>query len=81
MAIHGQQFFMGAGFNHFSLIQDNDPVKFKQSENPVGNDKGRFILKVCIEVGNDFFFRPGIHCTQAIIEDDDFMICRPGHGR
>ncbi len=65
---------MGTRFNHFSLIQDNDSVKFKETENSVRNYKGGFILKISVQPGDYLLFCPGVHRTQAIIKNYDFMI-------
>ena len=74
VSIPGQQFLVGARFNHPSLVKNYNTVKFKEREDPVGNDKSRFILKIAIQVADNFLFRPGIYCAETVIENDDFMI-------
>ena len=44
--------------------------KLKQGKNTVGNNYSRFILKVIVQVTDDFFFCPGIYSTQAIIKNN-----------
>ena len=80
IAVHSHESGVSAGFNYPSLIQYDDPVKFKQREYAVGYNNGSFLLQVGVEPADNFFLRPRIHGAQAIVKDYQFMIFGQGTG-
>jgi hypothetical protein len=68
-------------FNNPPVVQYQDMVEFEKGEDAMGYYDGRPVLQETVKMSDNFVFRLGIYCAEAIVENDEAGIFyeRPGN--